>query len=97
MSTETASGIWQPWKGVGLALREDGMTGLELAQKLGWEPSKVSRLINGKLKRIPIEELMAVAAAQNRNLSWYLHGPDRMTDSDRAMGLYLSSPVPVAA
>ena len=90
MTTEAAT-TWKPWMGVALALTQDGMTGLELAQKLGWEASKVSRLINGKLKRFDIEELMAVAAAQNRMLSWYVNGPERIADATRAMGVWLTS------
>lgn len=91
MATEVKGGTWKPWMGVALALTEDGMTGLELAQRLGWEPSKVSRLINGKLKRFDVEELMAVAAAQNRMLQYYVQGPDRPAESNRARGVYASS------
>ena len=91
MSTQVAGDTWKPWMGVALALTQDGMTGIELAQKLGWEPSKVSRLINGKLKRFDVEELVAVAAAQNRMLAWYVQGPKRADEANRAKGVWLTS------
>ena len=86
-----SSTAWKPWMGVALALTEDGMTSLELAHRLGWEPSKVSRLINGKLKRFDVEELLAIAAAQNRMLVWYIDGPTRANHASRAKGVYVSS------
>ena len=97
MSTKVAGDTWKPWMGVALALTQDGMPGIELAEKLGWEPSKVSRLINGKLKRFDIEELMAVAEAQDRPLAWYVQGPKRADEANRAKGVYTNSLVSIGS
>ena len=44
-----------------------------------------------KLKRFDVDELMAVAAVQNRMLQYYVQGPERPAESSRAKGVYVSS------
>lgn len=71
---------WEPRYGVWIALMEDGETQKALAERLGWEPSKLSRIITGRAKRPSIDEWEQIAVAQGRNLSWYLNPPKRGPD-----------------
>jgi transcriptional regulator with XRE-family HTH domain len=64
---------WKPWMAIGIAMREDGMTQAELAEKLGWSEALVSRTVNGQ-RRIYWDEVLAIAEVQDRPISWYLAG-----------------------
>lgn len=67
--------VWQPRYGIWIALQEDGESQTELAFRMGWEPSKLSRIITGKTKRIDLSEWEQIAEAQGRPLSWYRTAP----------------------
>ena len=94
MSTRTTA-KWEPWMAVLIALTEDGMTQEELAQRLGWDPSKLSRIIagvkhrGGKRQELKGSEIMRIAEIQDRPYSWYLEG--YIEGSGDAKGVYLSS------
>lgn len=75
---------WQPWMGVQIALTEDGMTQKQLADLLGWDPSKISRILDGS-RELRIGELEDIARVQGRDFDWYRRG------FDHAKGDYLSS------
>lgn len=77
--------IWRPRYAIWIALQEDGESAGDLAGRLGWDPSKLSRIITGERKKVDIEEWQAIAKAQNRELSHYLEPPKR------DMGVYLNS------
>ena len=66
---------WEPRYAVWIALQEDGETQAELAERLDWPTSKLSRIVTGKTKRVDISEWQAIAAAQGRKLDYYLTPP----------------------
>jgi transcriptional regulator with XRE-family HTH domain len=71
--------------GVLIAFNESGLTQEELADRLSWDPSKVSRTLRGK-RRIYVDELQEIAGVLGGDIGWYLNGYG--TD---AKGDYLSS------
>lgn len=79
-------GQWQAWMGISLAIVEDGETQAELAARLKWDPSKVSRLASGK-QEPKLWEIEAIAKAQERPIDWYRYGPE----TSRATLAWLSS------
>jgi len=87
--TRKATGRWEPWMGVAIALREDGMKQAELAARTSLSESDVSRIVNGK-RDLYATELMEVAEVQGRDWSWYFEGP-KSANSNRAKGLLLDS------
>jgi transcriptional regulator with XRE-family HTH domain len=72
---------WNERKAIEWALDEDGMSATALANQIGMDPSKLSRIISGEQKKLPIEELTAIARAQSRPLAYYTELPEVETVS----------------
>lgn len=62
---------WDEREAIKHALRTDEMSAHELAERIGMDPSKLSRIINREQKKLPIEELQKIAKGQGRPLSYY--------------------------
>ena len=83
---------WYYGWSIRIALDEDGMTQKELAEKLGWQESKLSRVIKRR-QELTVGELGRVAEAQGRGMEFYLNPPDYTAISvnpgyHKAIGIY---------
>lgn len=87
---------WTERRAIKWALDDDNMSGAELARKIGIDPTKLSRIISGEQKSLPIEELKLIAEGQGRPLSYYTETPKVhvMTSWDSA---WFARPIDVAA
>jgi transcriptional regulator with XRE-family HTH domain len=74
-SRAEVKGVWKPHYAIWIALQEDGEKQKEFAERIGMDPSKLSRIISGKLKRVDLSDWQRIAAGQNRPLSWYMEPP----------------------
>lgn len=66
---------WDERFAIDWALREDGMSAAALAKEIGMDPSKLSRIISGEQKKLPLDELKRIAEGQGRPLSYYTETP----------------------
>jgi transcriptional regulator with XRE-family HTH domain len=78
---------WHPRHSANIALDEDDETQKELAQRLGWETSKLSRLLSGKQKG-SFGDWLQIANAQGRDITYYV-APS--IDLNGYKGVYLRS------
>lgn len=78
---------WEPWMGIQIALRIDGMSQKELARRTGMSTADISRTVQGK-RRLYVDQLLKIAEAQGRDLAWYLEGPAAATGGH--MGGYVA-------
>lgn len=78
---------WHPRHSANIALDEDDETQASLARRLGWEPSKLSRLLSGK-QQGSFADWLAIARVQGRDITYYV-APVINLNGD--MGVYLSS------
>lgn len=81
---------WSPRYSVMIALEEDGESQKELAARLGWTPSKLSRMLSGSQKG-NLNDWLQIAKAQGRDITFYV------APTIQAMGVYLGSLIPRAA
>ena len=81
MSNDVTS--WHPRWGIRVALDLDGDKQKNLAQRLGWPPSKLSLILSGE-QRLTVDELSDIAREQGREIGWYFSPP-----FNGAMGVYV--------
>jgi len=82
------TGTWTIGLAIQTARKMHGLEPHELADRLGWHPSKLSRIENDRTKRGPsLEELRQLREELGQDWAWYLEGP---TVPNGAMGRYLN-------
>lgn len=76
---------WHPRYSVQIALAEDGETQKELAGRIGWDVSKLSRIISGKTQG-SLTDWMDIARGQGRDITFYV-----APTIDLRKGVYVNS------
>ena len=66
---------WTPTAAIQHALWDDNETQRALAERLGWDEARLSKILSGK-QRLLAEDLRQIALIQNRAYSWYLDPPE---------------------
>lgn len=65
---------WDPIVAIEYAINEDGQTQRQLAEQIGMDEVRLSKILNRK-QRLLVDDLVKIAEAQGRDYDWYLGSP----------------------
>lgn len=66
---------WETWMGILIRFTQSGMNQKEFASKVGWHPSKVSRVLAGKAP-VKDQDIRDARRVLGGSLEYYIDGPD---------------------